>query len=324
MSRMFLHETQGFKDLLNIVAVNENIDDPALVEKDYWLMHVLWSLKVIGLEFHLKGGTSLSKGYGCIHRFSEDIDIKIEPIREKCGFDVFIGKNQDSKAQIQSRIRYFQWVADYIVGKIHGIGEVVRDSEFDDVLKYRNGGIRLKYDSIFNPVPGLKDGILLEVGFGRTAPHEPRVVSSWALEHAMNSKVEVTDNRALNVLCYEPKYTFVEKLQALIRKFRLYKEGKQGASLPANFIRHYYDLYQLIQRHDVQDFIGTNEYLSFKKEHFGGEDLNVSKSEAFRLSEPEDRALFEKEYDRSKSLYFRGRPKMAEILERIGQDLDRL
>lgn len=32
-----------------------------------------------GMAFELKGGTSLSKGFGIIHRFSEDIDIRIEP-----------------------------------------------------------------------------------------------------------------------------------------------------------------------------------------------------------------------------------------------------
>ena len=50
-----------------------------LVEKDYWIMHCLWGLQAQGFQFELKGGTSLSKGFGVIHRFSEDIDIRIEP-----------------------------------------------------------------------------------------------------------------------------------------------------------------------------------------------------------------------------------------------------
>lgn len=60
MSMVFLHERADFKDLINITAREQNIDDPSLVEKDYWLMHVLWSLQQIKLHFHLKGGTSLS------------------------------------------------------------------------------------------------------------------------------------------------------------------------------------------------------------------------------------------------------------------------
>lgn len=52
---------------------------PYLIEKDYWLMHALWGLQQQGWQFQLKGGTSLSKGHQIIQRFSEDIDLRIEP-----------------------------------------------------------------------------------------------------------------------------------------------------------------------------------------------------------------------------------------------------
>ena len=74
----FLHTRSDFNELLAIVAEQRGID-PVLVEKDYWIMHCLWGLQVSGFRFELKGGTSLSKGFGIIHRFSEDIDIRIEP-----------------------------------------------------------------------------------------------------------------------------------------------------------------------------------------------------------------------------------------------------
>ena len=45
-----------------------------LIEKDYWLMHGLWALQKQGWQFQLKGGSSLSKGFGIIQRFSEHID----------------------------------------------------------------------------------------------------------------------------------------------------------------------------------------------------------------------------------------------------------
>jgi predicted nucleotidyltransferase component of viral defense system len=62
------------------VAEQKTID-PALVEKDYWIMHCLYGLQQLRLQFELKGGTSLSKGYQIIDRFSEDIDI--HPDRER-------------------------------------------------------------------------------------------------------------------------------------------------------------------------------------------------------------------------------------------------
>jgi len=72
----FIHNDPEFKELLSIVSSIKGLDI-TLVEKDYWIMHTLYSLKQQGIEFELKGGTSLSKGYGLIHRFSEDIDIHI-------------------------------------------------------------------------------------------------------------------------------------------------------------------------------------------------------------------------------------------------------
>jgi predicted nucleotidyltransferase component of viral defense system len=77
----YLHNHKNFTSLIRIVADEKNID-PGLVEKDYWIMHVLYGLNVQGFDFELKGGTSLSKGYKIIHRFSEDIDIHIKPLKE--------------------------------------------------------------------------------------------------------------------------------------------------------------------------------------------------------------------------------------------------
>lgn len=70
----FLHDHKEFSTLINILAEEKGIE-AGLIEKDYWIMHVLYGLQSQGYEFELKGGTSLSKGYKLIHRFSEDIDI---------------------------------------------------------------------------------------------------------------------------------------------------------------------------------------------------------------------------------------------------------
>jgi predicted nucleotidyltransferase component of viral defense system len=70
----YLHNHPEFSDLIRIVAREKGIA-PALVEKDYWIMHCLYGLQQFGLQFELKGGTSLSKGWKIINRFSEDIDI---------------------------------------------------------------------------------------------------------------------------------------------------------------------------------------------------------------------------------------------------------
>ena len=54
----YLHNHNDFSALINIIAEESNIL-PYLVEKDYWIMHVLYGLKQQNFQFELKGGTSL-------------------------------------------------------------------------------------------------------------------------------------------------------------------------------------------------------------------------------------------------------------------------
>jgi len=61
MRSIYLHQRKDFVDLINVIAEERGIE-PFLVEKDYWIMHVLYGLRKQGFDFELKGGTSLSKG----------------------------------------------------------------------------------------------------------------------------------------------------------------------------------------------------------------------------------------------------------------------
>lgn len=74
---MFVHEDSEFIALLTQVSAKTGIAT-ALVEKDYWITHSLWALHETKLAIWFKGGTSLSKGFGIIERFSEDLDLMIE------------------------------------------------------------------------------------------------------------------------------------------------------------------------------------------------------------------------------------------------------
>jgi predicted nucleotidyltransferase component of viral defense system len=83
----FVHEDPEFGQLVQIVARETGIA-AALIEKDYWVTHTLWALHQTGLDIWFKGGTSLSKGFGLIKRFSEDLDLVIEQGKVKCLPDV--------------------------------------------------------------------------------------------------------------------------------------------------------------------------------------------------------------------------------------------
>ena len=310
MPRDFLHNHGQFADLIRIVGEAQGIA-PALVEKDYWIMQSIYGLQQLGLTFELKGGTSLSKGYGLINRFSEDIDIRIEPPADP---PVMTGRNHDKAAHVHSRRDFYDRLAKEVV--IDGITSVERDTAFDDPRQYRSAGIRLTYDSINGSVEGLKDGVLLEVGFDDVAPNEARDISSWAYDFAA-SRVEIIDNRALGVACYHPGHTLVEKLQAISTKFR---QQQATGTFPPNFMRHYYDVYSLLQDPTVQAFIGTQGYLDHKAKRFPKADNSViAENEAFVLSDTEVRATLQKAYAGSSALYFRGQPAFEDILAEIAK-----
>jgi predicted nucleotidyltransferase component of viral defense system len=76
---MILHKNkEDFQDLVNITAEFFEIPE-VYVEKDYWVTYILKNLSSSEYKDNVvfKGGTSLSKAYKLIDRFSEDIDLQI-------------------------------------------------------------------------------------------------------------------------------------------------------------------------------------------------------------------------------------------------------
>lgn len=315
MALNYLHNRKDFPKLLRIIEEETGIL-PFLVEKDYWLMHVLFGLQQQGYHFNLKGGTSLSKGYQLIQRFSEDIDIYIQP-------PPALNLNEISikDKHIVMRKEYYDQLSEEI--KIDGIISVVRDHEFDDKY-FRSGGIRLHYESYTTPVSSVKEGILLEAGFDTVTPFEYKTISSWAYDKACNNKsIQILDNRAIDVPCYHPGYTFVEKLQTIATKYRKEREtGKPNV----NFIRQYYDLYCLLESPLVQEFIGSAAYYEHKEKRFPQADLAlpICKNEAFLLSDPKVQSEYNKRYQSTSAIYYRGQPLFEEILDRLHACLDKL
>jgi len=310
----YLHNHPEFPELIRIVARDKGID-PALVEKDYWIMHCLYGLQQLRMTFELKGGTSLSKGFQIINRFSEDIDIRIEPPQ---GRDVKTGPNHTKPAHVKSRKEFYDWLAKTI--RIDGIEKVERDTAFD-TKDFFSGGIRLFYKTSTKSIEGLKPGVLLEAGFDDVSPNTAKDISSWLYDYAAD-KVPIIDNRAEAVVCYDPRYTFVEKLQTISTKYRRQQEEKE---FPVNFMRHYYDVYSLLQRSEVQAFIGTDEYKAHKARRFRRADNpNIAQNEAFILSDAATRKSYEEAFAETSALYYGDKPTMAQILGKIGEWAERL
>lgn len=145
-------------------------------------------------------------------------------------------------------------------------------------------------------------------------------ISSWALEFARDRGLQVLDNRAVNVPCYAPTHTFVEKLQTISTKHRRLAETK---AFPANLLRHYYDVYCLIGLQEVQALMQTTAYQERKVQRFrSGDELVIAKNPVLTQSDPLQRDLFAQEYRKTSALYYRGQPEFDQLLAKIKEHLD--
>jgi hypothetical protein len=158
----FVHESgQEFADLLEIVAAERGLRR-SIVEKDDWVTHALWALSVGGFEVWFKGGTS--KGFGLIERFSEDLDLKVEPGGVTALPAVLNWKSDGAKATAERRA-YFEALSRAFT--VPGCRVALDVASIDKA--WRGASLRVAYPSVYpgELPPEGSDHILLEVGSAR-------------------------------------------------------------------------------------------------------------------------------------------------------------
>lgn len=235
MSASFLHREPDFFDLVQLVAIDRQLP-PALVEKDYWVSFCLGELIRQGWSVSFKGGTSLSKGYGIIKRFSEDLDLKLEPPQTRGNAAAINWKSQGQRATVYRRA-YF----DKLVQALHFPDCQVVEELRDD--RNRSVHVRVEYPSTSDDLPApLKSGVLLEVGHARVTPSEARAIDSWVAQRARAAGLEASaELQPTLVDCVLPSVTLLEKLDAVARA---YDNPDRSA---ASFVRHYEDVAAIIR-----------------------------------------------------------------------------
>jgi hypothetical protein len=236
----FVHENpEEFADLVQII-VGETGMGRSIIEKDYWVTHTLWALSVSGLDVWFKGGTSLSKGFGLIERFSEDIDLKLEPGSVSALPSVSNWKSEGTTATAERRAFFEQ------LPKVLEVPGCTLEIDQETIDKsWRGANLRVLYPGLFlGELPSTISGnVRLEVGSARVTPHVAQDLTSWVHQKlvATNVLAEFDDNRAKGVRCVHPLVTLLEKLDALHRRFPNEK------AVPAAFVRHYEDAARLIE-----------------------------------------------------------------------------
>jgi len=235
---MFLHESEDF-GLLVAIASSERHIRAGFVGKDYWVTHTLWALQESGLEVWFKGGTSLSKGWDIVQRFSEDLDLKIEPGTKD--LPPVPGWKSERMQAVRNRAAYFAALS--LAIEVPGATTTLDLVEVDRV--WRSAGIHVGYPGRFlhELAPTVRPYVLLEAGNARVTPFIRRDMTSFvhAVVAASGQAGAFVDNRPRGVRCVHPLVTLLEKLDAISRRFP--REDLDAAS----FVRHYEDAAHIIR-----------------------------------------------------------------------------
>jgi hypothetical protein len=234
----FVHDDPEFADLLRIVAASHDLEI-SIIEKDYWVTHALWALHAQGFEVWFKGGTSLSKGFGLIRRFSEDLDLKVAP--GTTGIPAAQNWRSEGAKATAARRGFFEALASQL--RVPG-ARVVLDPRADDPT-WRNAQLQVRYPRTAPSarVEWMRPFVLLEVGDARVTPFVLRDLGS--LVHDQLERIgrldAYTENRPHGVRCVHPLVTLIEKLDALQRRVPI------EANEPAAFVRHFEDAARIIE-----------------------------------------------------------------------------
>jgi hypothetical protein len=231
---MTLHEDKAlFKETIEAAAQHFRLR-PIFIEKDYWVTYVLRNLalsKFVNAVI-FKGGTSLSKAYHCIDRFSEDIDLAI------------LSPGNYTGNQLKNLLKE--------VTETIAAGLRIVEGHPSEKKMGRMRAAVCAYDKIAESTDFgvVKDYVLIEINcFANPVPYNSLPVSSYVaqfLTSTGNGLLIEQYNLApvtINVLSLER--TFFEKLLSLNR---LSYDGKEAL---LEKVRHFYDLHQLFHYPDL-------------------------------------------------------------------------
>jgi len=248
---MRLFEHDDFEQAV-LRAAERNEVSEQFVEKDYYVTEILRVIAdQLGERAMFKGGTSLSKGWGLITRFSEDIDLFVNPDR----FEPRPGKNRMDRilkdlAEAVGEHPALTWLKDEGV-TIGGLG---REDHF-------------AYETRFAALPGVRAAVRLEPGvqsgtFPTAVVPITSLVAQYLKEEGISDIAEDLTGFEMTLLHF--RRTFVEKMFALHGKVaRLQTEGHP---LDRD-ARHYPDLYVLCGEHEVRTMLASPEYDEIRRDY---------------------------------------------------------
>lgn len=200
-------------------AAELDLPHPGLVEKDYYVVRALQALRAVDAEgCHLVfgGGTSLCRAHRIIDRMSEDIDLRIAPIK--------LGEG--------ARKRFRNEVTQALQACGFGFDP---ETDLKTGDSHRYSMYKLRYDRLCDEVGSLRPEVKVEVSSWPLLqePETCSISSFWAQANGLQPELA-------DMPCVTVTETCADKFVALTR--RIGEERHQGDARDATVLRHAYDL----------------------------------------------------------------------------------
>lgn len=218
------------------VAANEGLP-PIAIEKDFWVTLVLASVFELDQAENMvfKGGTSLSKGWNLIQRFSEDVDLAVD--RKAFGFDGKLGSSK--RTRLRKSIREF--VLEELTPELmNNLREKEADVEVE-VWESENSDedpstIEVRFPAVTESVTYLPPRVLIEINArSLIEPNEEKELTP--LVGSLFPQLDI-DLIPVNIPCVLPRRTFLEKVFLLHEEFQKNPDEMRAERLS----RHLYDV----------------------------------------------------------------------------------
>lgn len=244
--RKFLQLNEKERELLFHTVGDENKISSSILEKDFW---VTWTLQYLFHEFPyqnqivFKGGTCLSKVYGIIDRFSEDIDLAMDwsllNIDTSTAYEERSNRQQEffNKAANEKTAEYLK--AEWLPRMRKDFSDRLGD-KFDLYIENDDPQtIIFRYPRFFSD-PSILQNIRLEIGtLAEPIPSEYRPINPIIKKYLPI----LFDEGDILVNSVSTHRTFFEKITILHRE-----ACRTNGHYPKRYSRHYYDVYQLIKK----------------------------------------------------------------------------
>lgn len=299
----------------------------AIVEKDFWVVWVLDKLfkeEKLSKILMFKGGTSLSKIFGLIERFSEDIDLILDwdlltqedPYEER-------SKTQQSKFNVSVNNKAKEYIKDVLLPLVSEILKPLCNCK----IKEDDGfSIDIQYPALFSD-SAILPHILLEIGpLALWVPSAEFEITPFAAKEFP----EMFEQAACKVNAILAERTFWEKATILHQEANRAKDKKMSS----RYSRHYYDLAMMANSKVKEKALADLELLKgvveFKKKFYtcNWAKYDEAKPGTFKLLPPEYRHKeLEEDYKAMQNMIFGKRidfEKIISILKKLEEEINAL